>query len=113
MKARFVARSLGHSPLMIDVRAGTLPLEAFVASYISFVLLYRLIHLMWGQLAMSGYLGVQNMSDLLSDSIQGDFVLKRLQLSLHELVFPILAQVADGGTYSDHEIGGILTGSLM
>ena len=34
MEARFVARSLSHSPLVISVRAGTLPLEVFVASYI-------------------------------------------------------------------------------
>ena len=112
MKARFVARSLSCSPLMINVRAGTLPLEAFVASNVSFVLLYHLIHLMWGQLAMPGYLGVQDMPDLLSDSIQRDFVLERLQLSLCDLVFPILAQITDGGTYSDHEISGILMGSL-
>ena len=112
MKVRFVARSLGHSSLVISVRAGTLPLKAFVVSYISFVFLYCLIHLMWGQLAMSGYFRVQNELDLLSDSIQRDFVLERLQLLLPELVFPILAQITDGGTYSNHEISGILVGSL-
>ena len=112
MKGRFVARSLSLSPLMINVRAGTLPLKAFVVSYVSFVLLYHLIHLMWGQLAMSGYLRVQNVSDLLSDSIQGDFIFERLQFSLCELVFPILAQITDGSTYSNHEICGILAGSL-
>ena len=69
MEVRFVARSLSHSPLVISVRAGTLPLKAFVVSYVSFVLLYCLIHLMRGQPAVSGYFGVQNVSDLLSDSI--------------------------------------------
>ena len=97
---------------MISVRAGTLPLEVFVVSYVSFVLFYHLIHLIRGQPAMSGYFVVQNMLDLLSDSIQGDFVLERLQLLLCELVFPILAQITDGGTYSNHEISGIFVGSL-
>ena len=68
--------------------------------------------MMRGQRAMSGYLGVQNVSDLLFDSIQGDFVLERLQLLICELVFPILAQIANRGTYPDHEICGILTDPL-
>ena len=52
---------------------------------------------------MSGYLGVQNMSDLLFDSIQGDFILERLQLLIRELVFPIFAQIANRGTHPDPE----------
>ena len=95
MKAGFVPRSLSHSPLVVSVRTGTLSLEAFVTSYICLVFLNCLIHLMRGQLAVSGYLGVQNVSDLLFDSIQGDFALKRLQLLIRELVFPILAQIAN------------------
>ena len=67
---------------------------------------------MRGQLAMSGYLRVQNVSDLLFDSIQGDFVLERLQLLICELVFPILAQISNRGTYPDHEICGILADPL-
>ena len=61
---------------------------------------------------MSGYLRFQNVPDLLFDSIQGDFVLERLQLLIRELVFPILAQIANRGTYPDHEIRGILTDPL-
>ena len=69
MDAGFVAIGLRHSPLVLSVRTGTLPLEAFITGYVRFVLLNRLIHLMWGQPAVSGYFGVQNVSDLLSDSI--------------------------------------------
>ena len=69
MEAGFVARSLSHSPLVVSVRAGTLPLEVFVTSYVRFVLLNRLIHLMRGQPAVSGYFGVQDVLDLLPDSI--------------------------------------------
>ena len=75
-------------------------------SDVCLVFLNRLIHLMRGQRAVSGYLRVQNMSDLLFDSIQGDFILERLQLLVRELVFPILAQIANRGTYPDHEICG-------
>ena len=58
MEARFIARSLGRSPLMTNGRVGTFPLEAFVAGNVGFVFLYCLVHLVWGQLAMPGYLGV-------------------------------------------------------
>ena len=58
MEVRFIARSLGRSPLMTNVRTGTFPLEAFVVGNIGFVFLYHLVHLVWGQLAMPGYLGV-------------------------------------------------------
>ena len=78
MEARFIARSLSHSPLMTNMRAGALSLEAFVVCNIGFIPLYHLVHLMQSQLAMPGYLGVQNMLDLLPDSIQGDFILERL-----------------------------------
>ena len=53
------------------------------------------------------------MSHLLFDSIQGDFVLERLQLLIRELVFLVLAQIANGGTYLDHEICGILVDPLV
>ena len=112
MKAWFVPRSLRHSPLVVSVRTGTLSFEAFVMSNVSLVFLNRLIHLMRGQPAMSGYLRVQDMSDLLFDSIQGDFILERLQLLICELVFPIFAQIANRGTYPDHEIRGILMDCL-
>ena len=69
MEVGLVAGHLSHSPLVVSVRAGTLPLEVFVMSYICFILLNCLIHLMRGQPAMSGYFGVQDMSDLLPDSI--------------------------------------------
>ena len=69
MEVGFVAGSLSHSPLVVGVRTGTLPLEAFIMSYVCFILLNHLIHLMRGQLAVSGYLRVQDMLDLLSDSI--------------------------------------------
>ena len=69
MEARFIARSLSHSPLVTNMRAGAFPLEAFVAGNVGFIFLYHLIHLVWGQLAMPGYLRVQNMPDLLPDSI--------------------------------------------
>ena len=69
MEARFIARSLSRSPLMTNVRAGTFSLEVFVVSNVGFVFLYHLVHLMRGQLAMPGYLGVQNVPDLLPDSI--------------------------------------------
>ena len=52
------------------------------------------------------------MLDLLFDSIQGDFILERSQLLIRELVFPILAQIANRGTHPDHEISGILADSL-
>ena len=58
MEARFIARSLSCSSLMTNVRTGTFPLKAFVAGNVGFVFLYRLIHLMWGQPAMPGYLRV-------------------------------------------------------
>ena len=70
------------------------------------------MHLMRGQPAMSGYFGVQDVSDLLPDSIYGDFILERLQLLFRELVFPILTQIADGGIYPDHEISGIFADPL-
>ena len=69
MEARFIARGLSHGPLVTNMGAGALPLEAFVAGNIGFIPLYHLVHLMQGQLAMPGYLGVQNMLDLLPDSI--------------------------------------------
>ena len=69
MKVGFIARSLSHSPLRTNMRAGALPLEAFVVGNIGFIPLYHLVHLVWGQLAMPGYLRVQNMPDLLPDSI--------------------------------------------
>ena len=112
MEARFVPRSLGCIPLMVSVRTGTLSLEAFAMANISLIFLDSLIHLMRGQLAMSSYLGVQNMLDLLFDSIQGDFGSERLQLLIRELVFPILAQIANRGTHPDHKIHGILADSL-
>ena len=112
MEVRFVPGSLGNRPLMVSVRTGTLSFKTFVMSNISLVFLDHLIHLMQGQLAMSGYLRVQNMPDLLFDSIQGDFVLERLQLLIHELVFPILAQIAKRGTHPDHKICGILMDPL-
>ena len=58
MEMRFIARSLSCSPLVTSVRTGTFPLEAFVAGNIGFVLLYCLVHLVQGQLAMPGYLRV-------------------------------------------------------
>ena len=112
MEARFVPRSLGCSPLMVSMRTGTLSLKAFVMGNISLVFLDHLIHLMWGQPAMSSYLRVQNMSDLLFDSIQGDFILERLQLLIRELVFSILAQIANRGIHPDHKIRDILADSL-
>ena len=112
MEAGFVATSLSHSPLVISVRTGSLSLKAFVMGYIHLVFLNCLIHVIQGQLAVSGYLRVQNVSDLLFDSIQGDLILERLQLLICELVFPILAQIANRGTYPDHEICGILVDPL-
>ena len=112
MKAGFVAGSLSHSPMVVSVRTGTLPLEAFIMGYVHLVFLNRLIHLMWGQPTIPGYLRVQNVLDLLLDSIQGDFVLERLQLLICELVFPILNQITNRGTYPDHEIRGILADPL-
>ena len=73
MAVRFIARSLSRSPLMTNVRAGTLSFKAFVVCNLGFIPLYCLIHLMQGQLAMPGY--------------------------LRELAFPILGQVADGAAY--------------
>ena len=55
MEAGFVARSLSHSPLVVSVKAGTLPLKVFAMSYVHLILFNRLIHLMRGQLAVSGY----------------------------------------------------------
>ena len=69
MEARFIARSLSCSPLVTDMRAGALPFEGFVVGNVGFIPLYHLVHLMRSQLAMPGYLGVQNVSDLLPDSI--------------------------------------------
>ena len=69
MEVRFVARSLSCSPLVTNMRAGALPLEAFVVGNVGLIPLHHLVHLMWGQLAMPGYLRVQNMLDLLPDSI--------------------------------------------
>ena len=112
MKAGFVAGSLSHTPLVVSVRTGTLLLEAFIVGYICLVFLNHLIHLMWGQPAMSGYFRIQNMLDLLFDSISGDFILERLQLLICELVFPILAQITNQGTYPDHEIRGIFLDPL-
>ena len=112
METWFIPESLWHSPLVVGVRAGTLSFEAFVVSHVGLIFLDRLIHLMRGQPTMSCYLGVQNMSDLLLDSIQGDFILERLQLFLRELVFPIFAKIANRGTHPDHKIRGILTVSL-
>ena len=108
----FVPRILRHNPLVVGVRTGTLSLEAFVTSNVSLVFLDRLIHFMQGQPAVSGYLRVQNMSDLLFDSIEGDFILERLQLLICELVFPIFAKIASRGTHPDHEISGILMDPL-
>ena len=54
MEARFIARSLGRSPLMTNVRTDTFPLKAFVVGNVGFVFLYCFIHLVWGQLAMPG-----------------------------------------------------------
>ena len=113
MKAGFVAESLSHNPLVVSVRTGTLSLKVFIMGYVCLVFPNHLIHLMLGQLAMSGYLRVQNMSDLLFDSIQGDLVLERLQLLICELVFPILTQITNRGTYPDHEICGILADPLV
>ena len=101
MEPWFVPGSLWHSPLVVGVRAGTLSFKAFVVSHVSLIFLDRLIHLMWGQLTMSGYLRVQNMLDLLLDSIQGDFILEGLQLFIRELVFPIFAKIANRGTHPD------------
>ena len=81
-------------------------------SNVSLIFLDRLIHLMRGQPAMSGYLGVQDMSDFLFDTIQRDFILERLHLLIRELVFPIFAQIANRGTYPDYEIRGILADPL-
>ena len=69
VEVQFIARNLSHSPLMTNVRAGTFALKAFVVGNIGFIPFYCLVHLMWGQLAMPGYLGVQDMPDLLPDSI--------------------------------------------
>ena len=112
METWFIPRSLGHSPLVVGARADTLSFEAFVVSHIGLIFFDHLIHLMWGQSTMSGYLGVQYMSDLLLYSIQGDLILERLQLLICELVFPIFAKIANGGTHPDHKIRGILTVSL-
>ena len=56
MEVRFIARSWSCSPLMTNARAGTFPLEVFVVGNIGFVFLYRLVHLMWGQLAGHAWL---------------------------------------------------------
>ena len=69
MEARSITRRLSCSPQLTTLRAGAFPFEAFVAGNVGFVFLYLLIHLVWGQLTMPGYLGVQNVPDLLSDSI--------------------------------------------
>ena len=113
MKTGFVPGSLRHSPLVVSMRTGTLSFEAFVMSNVGLVFLNQLIHLMQGQMAMSGYLRVQDMSELLFDSIQGDFILERLQLLICELLYPIFAQIANRGTYPDHEIRGILADPLV
>ena len=69
MEAMFVAGGLSHSSLVVSVRVGTLPFKVFIMGYVCLVLLNRLIHLMRGQPAVPGYLRVQDVSDLLSDSI--------------------------------------------
>ena len=81
-------------------RTGTFTLKPLIMGYIGFISFNSLVHLLRSQVAsILGYLGVQNMSYLFMDSIQGNLVLEGLKLHICQLILPIISQVAHGGTY--------------
>ena len=87
----------GQQPL-VDWQMNWHP--CLIMGYIGFVSFNSLIHLLRSQFAsILGYLGVQNMSYLFMDSIQGNLILEGLKLLVSQLILPILTQAAHGGTY--------------
>ena len=83
-------------------------LQPLVVGHVRFVLLDHLIHLMGCQGTSPRNLRIQYVPDLLSDSVQGDLILKGFQLRLLELAPPVLVKVAHGGAYPNHKVGSIL-----
>ena len=95
--------------LLTGRRTGTLTLKPLIACHIGFMFLDSLIHLLRGQLALIfSYFGVQDMSDLLFDSIQRDLILEGSELFLHELILPIFAQITHRGADSYQKVYGSL-----
>ena len=108
MEAWFIVGGLANCFLLASGGARALALQPLVASHVRFVLLDCLIHLMGCQGTSPRNLRIQHMPDLLSDSIQGDLILKGFQLRLRELAPPVLVKVAHGGAYPNHKVGSIL-----
>ena len=108
MEARFIVGGLTNCFLLVSGGARALALQPLVAGHVCFVLLDRLIHLMGCQGTLPRNLRIQHMPDLLSDSVQGDLILKGFQLHLRELAPPVLVKVAHGGAYPNHKVGSIL-----
>ena len=113
VEPRLVTRGMTSSPLLIGRRTGTLPFQPLIACHIGLIFLDHLIHLLRGQLALIfSYFGVQDMSNLLFNSIQRNLILEGSKLFLHELILPILAQIVHRGADSYQKVYSSLLGLL-
>ena len=94
MEPRLVTRGVASGLLLTGRQTGTLTFKPFVEYHIGLISLDSLIHLLRGQFApIFGYLGVQDMSNLLLDPIQGNLILEGLELFLREFILSIFAQL--------------------
>ena len=114
MEPRLVTQGVICGPLLIGRRTGTLTLKPLIACHIGFIFLDSLIYLLSGQLALIfSYFGVQDMSDLLFDSIQRNLILEGPELFLHELILPIFAQITHRGADSYQKVYSSLLRPLV
>ena len=96
-------------PWLTGGRTGTFTFEPLIMGYVGFVSFNSLIHLLRSQVAsILGYLGVQNMSYLFMDSVQGNLILEGLKLYVCQLGLPIITQVAHRGTYPYQKVNSSL-----
>ena len=114
MKSRLVTRGVARGLWLTGRRAGTFTFEPLITGYIGFVSFDSLIHLLKSQFAsIFGYFGVQYVSNLFMDSVQGNLILEGLKLLICQLILPIFTQVAHGGTYPYQKVYGSLLRLLV
>ena len=114
MEPRLVTRGVASGLLLTGGRTGTLSFKPLVACHVCLIFLDGLVHLLRGQLApIFGDLGVQDMSNLLLNPIQGNLILEGLELFLHEFILPIFAQITHRGANSYQKVYGSILRSLV
>ena len=87
--------------------------KAVFLSHVSLEVPHSCVHLFGGHLPMLDCLGVQDVSDILVDPVQEDFILKSLQLLVSEEPLPVFSQTIYSIGDPDQEVSGILGVTLF